>query len=151
MMSLQDKSKYDDQTLTRYLLGALPPEEAERLDELSIADDEMAARLADVENDLVDAYVRGEVTGEKLQRFESAYLRSPRRREKVQLAQALLARERRAATAPSVVIRTVVEPGRDASPQRPKFSGLFQWGFAGAAAALLVVAGYLLFTNLKLQ
>jgi Tfp pilus assembly protein PilN len=156
MMSLQDKSKYDDQTLTRYLLGALPAEEAERLDELSIADDDMAARLDCVENDLVDAYARGEVTGEKLKQFESLYLSSPKRRVKVELAQALLARERTAATAPSVVVRTVVEPapkeGREASRERrPLFSGLFQWGFAVTAAALLLVAGYLLFANLRLR
>jgi hypothetical protein len=156
MMSLQDKSKYEDHTLTRYLLGALPAEETERLDELSIADDEVAARLDCIENDLVDAYAHGELTGENLKRFESYYLTSPKRREKVQLAQALLAREREAATAPSVVLRTVVEPapkeGREASRERrPPFSGLFQWGFAAAAAAFLLVAGYLLFANLRLQ
>jgi hypothetical protein len=35
---------FDDETLTQYLLGALTGEKTERLDELSIADDEMAAR-----------------------------------------------------------------------------------------------------------
>ena len=57
------------------------PEDAERLDEASIVDDEIAARLRMVEHDLVDAYVRGRLTGDTLARFESHYLASPRRRE----------------------------------------------------------------------
>ena len=80
-MSSQDKSAYDDQLLTRYLLGTLPAEEAERLDQLSIVDEELAARLSAVEYDLVDAYVRGEARGEDLARFESFYLSSAKRRE----------------------------------------------------------------------
>ena len=81
-MSSQDKSTYDDRLLTRYLLGALPTEESERLDELSVADDEMAARLNGVENDLVDSYARGELSGEDRAMLESSYLSSPRRRKK---------------------------------------------------------------------
>src|SRR5215831_9985106 len=154
MMSSQDKSTYDDRLLTRYLLGALPTEESERLDELSVADDEMAARLSAVENDLVDSYARGELSGEDLAMFESSYLISARRRDKVQLAQALLARERGVATSPSVVVRTIVAPAGKPGKQTKEGSSrgrVFQWGFAGAAAMLLLVAGYLLVTNLRLQ
>ncbi|HKE32396.1 MAG TPA: hypothetical protein VKD65_11780 [Candidatus Angelobacter sp.] len=156
-MSSQDKSAYDDQLLIRYLLGELPAEETERLDELSIADEEVAARLSGVENDLVDAYVRAEVKGEDLRRFESFYLSSANRREKVQFARALLTRERGTATAPAMVIRTGVappqEPDKKSSPRR----GL-QWpwpalqlGFASAAAVLLIMAGYLLVDNMRLH
>src|SRR5215472_12293305 len=42
MMSSPNKQTYDDRLLTRYLLGALPEEEAERLDELCIVDEELA-------------------------------------------------------------------------------------------------------------
>src|SRR4029079_9203309 len=59
-----------DRHLTRYVLGLLPDEEAERLDEQSIMDDEVAARLRSVENDLVDAYVCGTLEGELLEPFE---------------------------------------------------------------------------------
>ena len=64
----------DDQVLARYLLGSASAEEVERLDEHSIADDQLALRLHEVENDLVDAYVRGELAGETLERFQSHYL-----------------------------------------------------------------------------
>jgi hypothetical protein len=156
MMSSQDKNAYDDQLLTRYLLGALPAEEAERLDQLSIVDEELAARLSAVEYDLVDAYVRGEARGEDLARFESFYLSSAKRREKVQFARALLERAGGAATARATVVRTVVSPAREPdkkpSPRRSAFSRpVFQWGFFGAAAALMLVAGYLLLDNVRLH
>jgi hypothetical protein len=76
----------DEHRLVRYLLGLFPEREMARLDELTVVDDHMASRLQDVENDLVDAYVRGTLTGELLTRFESHYLASPRRRERVAFA-----------------------------------------------------------------
>jgi hypothetical protein len=86
-MSLSDRySPVDDGQIVRYLLGLLPHEEAERLDEASVADDEFAARLRISEADLVDSYVRGKLDGETVKRFESYYLSSPRRRGNVKLA-----------------------------------------------------------------
>jgi hypothetical protein len=79
-----NRESYDDETLRRYLVGELSPHEAERLDELSITDDAIAARLATLEDDLVDAYVRGRLVTQ-----------TPTARRKVELAEALLARERR--------------------------------------------------------
>jgi hypothetical protein len=101
-MSQLHESGHDDQELVRYLLGLMPGEEAERLDELSITDDDLAWRLRAVENDLVDAYVGGALTGETLERFESFYLSSPRRREKVTAARTFLsAIDRDASTHPA--------------------------------------------------
>ena len=48
-MSLPNALAPDDQLLVRYLVGSLPEDETERLDELSIADDQFAARLSAVE------------------------------------------------------------------------------------------------------
>src|ERR1700704_4316416 len=89
-MTLSHDLGHDDQ-LVRYLLGLLPGQDAERLDELTVADDEMAWRLRVVENDLVDAYVTGTLTGQRRARFESFYLSSERRRRKVQFARSFLA------------------------------------------------------------
>src|SRR3954465_2665491 len=79
-----------DQQLIRYLVGLLPDQEAERLDEQSIVDDETAARLRCLENDLVDDYVSGRLEGEILAAFESFYLASPHRRDKGKFAQRLV-------------------------------------------------------------
>ena len=69
------------------LLGSLSAEETERLDELSLTDDEFAGRLQAVENELIDAYVEGELSGQTLEQFNSFYLSSPKRRERVRFAQ----------------------------------------------------------------
>ena len=81
----------DDQLLKQYLLGAVPQEEAECLDELGISDDHVASHLRAAEYDLIDSYVRGELSGDALQRFRAAYLGSPERRRRVQIAEALAA------------------------------------------------------------
>ena len=75
-----------DDRLTRYLLGALPEADTEQLDELSVVDDDLADRLRVAETDLIDAYVRGTLCGERLERFESHYLASPKRRARVEFA-----------------------------------------------------------------
>src|SRR5262245_5872489 len=75
-MSVLNEIGPADKELQSYLLGLLPDEDAERLDELSIIDDQVAERLRIVEDDLVDAYVNGELTGATLERFESHYLAS---------------------------------------------------------------------------
>jgi hypothetical protein len=108
-----DESAHEDQQFERYLLGMLSDDEAERLDELSIADDEAAWRLSAVENDLVDAYVRGELHGETLQRFDAYYLASPRRRAKVMFARTLLLGD----PSTSAAAATVAAPAAAATPR----------------------------------
>jgi hypothetical protein len=85
-MPLSHETAHDDQELIQYLLGLLPRDAADRLDEASVIDDDFAARLHQVEDDLVDAYVRGELSGDTLRRFEAHYLSSPLRRERVMFA-----------------------------------------------------------------
>ena len=80
---------YSDQTIRDYLLGQLPESESERLDELSITDDECAERVRAVEHDLVDAYARGELAGAVLEQFRSSYLTTPQRRDAARFAEAL--------------------------------------------------------------
>ena len=55
----------DDELVVRYLLGALPDDDTECLDELSITDDEFVLRLRTVERDLIDAYVKGRAVGRR--------------------------------------------------------------------------------------
>jgi hypothetical protein len=99
-----NKETYNDQVIIQYLLGFLPEEETERVEELCFVDDEFAARLSTVENDLVDAYVRGKLSGEKLERFDSYYLASPMRRKKVKTARVLQAYTEKAVATGQVVL-----------------------------------------------
>jgi hypothetical protein len=145
---------YNDQIIAEYLLGSLSEEETERLDEMSFTDDEFAERLRAVENDLVDAYARGELSGSKLERFQSFYLASPTRREKVRFAEAF-----QMTASQSIVVderdrqralpdRSVKESGR-----WRRFFAMpsLQWGLAAAALMLLAAGGWLVFENLRMR
>ena len=150
---------YDDKLLTDYLLGSLSEEEAEQLDELSFTDDELAARLRVVENDLVDAYARGEMAGATLERFKSHYLASPGRREKAAFARGFQDFLRHAVTTQGQQ-RSFQEPSavkERASPRSFPHRYFFtprpalQWGLAAAALIAIVVGGWLAFQNLRLE
>ena len=151
--------KPDDHLLTQYLLRCLSAEETERLDELSIADDDFAARLNSAENDLVDAYVRGELPAEESARFKAAYLSSPKGREKAGFAETLVSFQQRAVARPVAVRAGVTRMEKRESrwshlfePSR-SFKAWFapQWRFAGATLLLLIASGYLLNTNRELR
>ena len=152
----------DEQPLVQHLLGLLSDEDAERLDELSIADDESAWRLRVVENDLIDSYVRGALGGETLERFESFYLSSPRRRESVRFARSFLRAVDRIETSveggveqdPTAVsatdqteARPSGEPPRDRMPRRWTPSARL----AALAALVLLAFGTLVFQAVRLR
>lgn len=129
----------DDQTLLRYLVGRVPEEEAERLDELSVVDEEVAHRIRAVEHDLVDAYANGELTGDVLEGFRSQYLRSAAGFARVEFAEALRNYPRAAAA------------DRPSIPSiRPTIWSMPKWQLA-AAVLVLVASGYLLADNLRLR
>jgi hypothetical protein len=135
---LRRDTPLDDQQLIRYLLGLLPPHEADRFDEASVVDDEVAARLRGVEDDLVDAYVRGTLAIDLRERFESHYLASPRRRERVAFAAAFA--------------RAVDEAPRSAPspPWRRRWIPALLPALAVAATLLLVASAGLLFESVRL-
>jgi hypothetical protein len=89
-MSVSVKLEPNDAVLLRYLLGSLPVDDAEPIEEASIVDDDLSARLNAIERDLVDSYVRGELEGPNLAKFQSWYLSSPLRVQKVAAAREIL-------------------------------------------------------------
>jgi hypothetical protein len=64
---------HDDQLFQRYLLGDLPEDERDRLQERYFADPGLFSRLLQIETDLIDAYDRGELTETERQRFEQRF------------------------------------------------------------------------------
>ncbi|MGH9902800.1 MAG: hypothetical protein ACRD68_13410, partial [Pyrinomonadaceae bacterium] len=142
---------YNDQVLTQYILGSLSGEEAERLDELSFTDDELAGRLRVLENDLVDAYARGELSGRTKEMFDSRCLSSPEWRDKVRFAEVfVVAADRPPAAAHSANGR--LASAANLSAEKPASRGGWRrrfffpmpalgWGLAVAVLALLVTAG----------
>jgi hypothetical protein len=142
------------QTVREYLLGALPEAESERLDELTIIDDQFAESLQVVEKDLVDDYVQGELTGADLERFKVHYLASPLRREKVKFAKVLQS------FGEQELPGSLVKPGT-APTRQSRFAAwggafiapppILQWGLAAAALAMLIVGGWLAVENIRLR
>jgi Putative zinc-finger len=74
------------ETLSRFLLGELSPEEEERM-EIRLLDDAGLQELVEAaEFELIDDYVHGALTGADAARFEAHFLNSPARRRKLELA-----------------------------------------------------------------
>ena len=147
----------DDKQIELYLIGALPEDETERFDEMSLTDDAFANRLRDVENDLVDAYARGGLSGTLAEGFKAHYLASPRRREKVRFARALVTlgvASEPAGTKTELAGRAAGSvPGSTPQPwpAGPTRQRRIVWALAMAAAVLLAVAGYLGLEDRKLE
>ncbi len=67
----------------RYLLGELSEQEQSQLEEGYFENDARFERLLAVKHDLIDAYARGDLTGDKRERFERHFLASAARRQHV--------------------------------------------------------------------
>jgi hypothetical protein len=76
----------------RYLLGELPEPARTAFEEAYFSDPDLMEEIWAAETDLVDAYVTDRLDGEERRLFESQYLTSPHRRERVAVARALQSR-----------------------------------------------------------
>src|SRR5215211_9421074 len=80
-----------DERTTAYLLQELTEREAEQFEEECFAQpDWPAGELESAEDDLIDAYVRKELTPEQQQRFEHYYLTTTAREDRVLLARSFM-------------------------------------------------------------
>src|SRR5512132_4115643 len=81
----------DEKVLVRYLLGNLTEDEQVQLENRAFADADYLGVLEAAEADLIDTYVRGELSQPDRRSFEFRFLTSPQRRSKVEFARALAA------------------------------------------------------------
>jgi len=75
--------------LVKYLLGDLPEDRQVEVEDRAFADQEFLDALEATEADLIDAWVRGELSPSERRAFERRFLTSPQRRNKVEFARAL--------------------------------------------------------------
>lgn len=125
----------------RYLLGDLPEAEQLALEQEYFADNEKFEQVWDSENELVDGYVRDQLTRRERELFERNYLTIPRHQQKVATARSLV----QAADETIAEETTVIEPQPKPS-WWSNFLAFFQmpqmaWG-AAAALLLLTLVGY---------
>lgn len=79
----------DEKLMVQYLLGQLPEEEQARLEERAFTDQECMQEFLAVERDLIDEFVRGELSEAERRQFETHFLTSPERRQRVRFAKGL--------------------------------------------------------------
>jgi hypothetical protein len=91
----------NEKLIARYLLGDLPEEQQVEIEDRAFTDKEYLALVTAVENDLIDEYVRRELSETDRRKFESRFLASAERRKRLEFAKAL-------ARVPVAVERTVV-------------------------------------------
>lgn len=84
MNELQEK-----EIALKYFLGELSGAELESVEERSFIDEEYSDFLDEIETDLVDEYVRNELSSDHKQKFEKNYLVSENRQNRVKAATAI--------------------------------------------------------------
>ena len=81
---------FDESTLRRYLLGDEGLETSEEIEQAVLADDHVSEILEVAEDELIEAYLRGQLSEIDERKFQSEVLKSERRRIKMRLSEALL-------------------------------------------------------------
>ena len=75
--------------MAQYLLGQLPQEEQAELERRYLADDTLFEELLAIEDDLRDAYVRGELSRPDREAFEQRLLTAPSQKQEQEFARTL--------------------------------------------------------------
>ena len=134
------RSERDDEKLmVQYLLGNLSEEEQVRIEDRAFADAKYLGALEAAEADLIDAYVRGELSPSERLEFERRFLTSSHRRSKVEFARDLVRVTNESKAAQNALLER-------RPPAWLPLSNLFRgWNpalqFAGILALLISVAG----------
>lgn len=136
-----------DDTLRDWLLAKLAPGEAEALEQRLIEDEDFAARLRAVENDLLDDLARGALAGDERARAAAYFAATPKDRARLRIARALAAVGAEAAAATSPRGRGHAGPARAAArvhaPRR-------RWSAAAlalAGVAAIAIVGVRLYSG----
>ena len=138
--------------IARYLLGDLPEEQEIEIEDRAFADKTYLANITAVENDLIDEYVRNELSDGARQRFEKRFLASAERRKRVEFARALAGVGREEAPGKVVVQQVKARSWREAF--YAFINGLTpatQMAFVLAMPLLVIGSGYLFIETLRLR
>src|SRR6185503_10083069 len=79
----------NDNLLRSYLLGTLPQERAEQVEEWLLKDDDGIDELSLIEDELIEDYARNALDAGERRQFESHFLSNPKRQRKLMLVRGL--------------------------------------------------------------
>ena len=141
---------YNEEKLRDFLLGDVSESERAAIEERFLGEEDFSAQVQVVEDELIESYLRGELSGSDQQRFAAAFLTQPRRRERVLVMKGVLA----AANAESLLeapLRPEESPSLWARMQAAlRFQSAFaRYAFAVAVVFVLAFAALLLFNRLR--
>lgn len=143
------KDRPNDDVMMGYILGELSDDEQVRLEELYFVDDRTFEQLAALEDELIDAYVRGELSAQQRKLFELHFLNSRERRRKLAFAESF--------------IQYLSElPGTTSAAERKTWGNrvagwlgvqrsTVRWAFAAAGAVVLLIGAGLVRENWRLR
>jgi hypothetical protein len=138
---------YDEEELRRYLLGKLSPDEMDNLEERFFEDGDLFETLSIVEDELIEDYVKDELSATDRLKFETKFLTSKNRKEKLnnaRAAQVYVARVKNLEAKPVAEQSLKTESERLSFWQKLKAFVLPEGpmlGLAMAATVLIAVAG----------
>jgi hypothetical protein len=142
----------NEKLIARYLLGELPEEQQVEIEDRAFQDKEYLASITAVENDLIDEYVRHELSETERRMFESRFLASAERRKRVEFATALARVPSQKRVTEKAVVSTATVTWRDSL--EAFIRGLNPAGrFAMAAVILLIMIGgaWLMIQTLRMR
>src|SRR5262245_10813818 len=126
----------NDRTIIRYLLNELSEEDQARFEEAYVSDGSLFEQVRALEEELIEGYVKGDLSNYERRRFERHYLASDQRRARIETARHL------------VRVCSLTAPTQTAADDhislRSHLRSLAKWRLApvfGAAVALLLLLG----------
>jgi uncharacterized coiled-coil protein SlyX len=128
-----------EEQIKRYLLGDASADEQRLIEDEYFSEDAFFDEMLAIEDELIDAYVRGELSAREREQFERRFLVSERQRERIEFA-------RRLQTSAPLAAASAARAGQDARPLRRSILALVEAlgpaaRFALAAVALVIALG----------
>ncbi len=135
-MGLVMENSAEKNLVRRYLLGDLPEAEQLSLEQNYFTDSEKFEQVWDLENELVDGYVRDGLTKQERTLFERNYLTTPRHQQRVAVAKSLLS-----AADETIAEEKAISEAHETTSWWANLLAIFQLPqmALGAAAALLLL------------
>ena len=146
---------FDEGFIVRYLLGDLSEQEQVGVEDRAFSDADYLQNILAVEADLIDEYVRGGLDQNERRQFETRFLASSERRQKVDFAKALAR-----VTGESVATETVRRPALTVTPDKWRHSFIaslrgaslaVRFSFAAASVVFVIGIALLVAQTVKLR
>jgi anti-sigma-K factor RskA len=140
---------YNEEKLRDFLLGVVSETERAAIEEQFLADEDFSAQVLVVEDELIESYLRLELSAPDRQRFEVAFLTQPRRRERVLTMKSVLAAANAEASSGAPLRASLPSVWTRVSALFHFQSAWARYAFAAALVAVMAFGAMLLFKQFR--